>query len=560
MVESSLFSFLEERQSGSNLVMDTAELTKIIYTRIQRFEPENVAKIFGCIFLREPDEHDMMQLAYGSDVTLISHINDAKSTLAILSSRTSSQIQCPNPNPNFNPTYFPLMGLRDNNNININNNINNVPAKPNVQFYDPYEHHHNYARNMTDSQLVGFDEQYDTMNNLSSYMSNLNMYHDPTAVQRRVVKPTQIPKRPCHYYIKGMCKNGLNCNYAHHTIPLEFLESETGTGGTSGTGGGTSIGTPDELEKLEMEIVKLLRSNPRQPVSIASLPTLYGEMYGKNIQAEGYLTESQRHGKSGYSLTKLLCRLTKIVVMERPHGQHTVVLAEDAYKFLECGNEKMDGTQNPASSHQIYLTFPADSTFTEEDVQTYFSQYGPVRDVRIPCQDRRMFGFVSFHNPDTVHVILANRHPHFICGARVLVKPYREKTKNFMMDKMKPPFGYNPHHTDIDPELYPMPGDMEASMIMKRQLLENQERMSQLELERMRLNDFSYLNSSVDNFKFISDDKEFDSIDPVRYALDAFNNGNSTSSDSSALHISGNSTENESCHVELPENPFGSTP
>ena len=26
----------------------------------------------------------------------------------------------------------------------------------------------------------------------------------------------------------------------------------------------------------------------------------------------------------------------------------------------------------PASSHQIYLTFPAESTFQEEDVATYF--------------------------------------------------------------------------------------------------------------------------------------------------------------------------------------------
>ena len=50
-------------------------------------------------------------------------------------------------------------------------------------------------------------------------------------------------------------------------------------------------------------------------------------------------------------------------------------------------------------------------------------QYGPVRDVRIPCQERRMFGFVSFQNPETVSTILMRRNPHFICGARVLVNP-----------------------------------------------------------------------------------------------------------------------------------------
>lgn len=57
------------------------------------------------------------------------------------------------------------------------------------------------------------------------------------------------------------------------------------------------------------------------------------------------------------------------------------------------------------------------------------SQYGPVHDVRIPRQEKRMFGFVSFLSSETVKVILAMGHPHYICGSRVLVKPYKEKSK-----------------------------------------------------------------------------------------------------------------------------------
>ena len=56
-------------------------------------------------------------------------------------------------------------------------------------------------------------------------------------------------------------------------------------------------------------------------------------------------------------------------------------------------------------------------------------QFGPVRDVRIPRQEKRMFGFVSFHYPETVRTILSKGHPHHICGSRVLVKPYKEKTR-----------------------------------------------------------------------------------------------------------------------------------
>ncbi|XP_042014119.1 zinc finger CCCH domain-containing protein 46-like [Salvia splendens] len=82
-----------------------------------------------------------------------------------------------------------------------------------------------------------------------------------------------------------------------------------------------------------------------------------------------------------------------------------------------------------SSSRQIYLTFPADSTFKEEDVAGYFSMFGPVQDVRIPYQQKRMFGFVTFVYPDTVKHILAKGNPHYVCDSRVLVKPYMEKGK-----------------------------------------------------------------------------------------------------------------------------------
>jgi hypothetical protein len=131
----------------------------------------------------------------------------------------------------------------------------------------------------------------------------------PRAAARRANGVTT--RRACHYFIKGVCKNGQNCPFSHHHAYSDgFADDSHHNGG----GGG---GTPGALEKLEMEITELLNSRHGQPLSIASLPTLYGERYGKGLQAEGYLTESQRHGKAGYSLTKLLSRLNKIRVIER---------------------------------------------------------------------------------------------------------------------------------------------------------------------------------------------------------------------------------------------------
>ena len=55
-----------------------------------------------------------------------------------------------------------------------------------------------------------------------------------------------------------------------------------------------------------------------------------------------------------------------------------------------------------------------------------------------------MFGFVTFVYPETVKLILAKGNPHFICDARVLVKPYKEKGK--VPDKYRQAeLTYSPH-------------------------------------------------------------------------------------------------------------------
>uniref|UniRef100_J3NAY7 RRM domain-containing protein n=1 Tax=Oryza brachyantha TaxID=4533 RepID=J3NAY7_ORYBR len=84
---------------------------------------------------------------------------------------------------------------------------------------------------------------------------------------------------------------------------------------------------------------------------------------------------------------------------------------------------------NNHNARQIYLTFSPDSIFSKEDVFNYFSIYGMVQDVRIPYQEKRMFGFVTFACQMTVKLILARGNPHYICDARILVKPYKEKEK-----------------------------------------------------------------------------------------------------------------------------------
>ncbi|EFH54776.1 hypothetical protein ARALYDRAFT_486853 [Arabidopsis lyrata subsp. lyrata] len=111
-----------------------------------------------------------------------------------------------------------------------------------------------------------------------------------------------------------------------------------------------------------------------------------------------------------------------------------LMMGDDLHKLGRWRPERIDlSAMACPASRQIYLTFPADSIFREEDVSDYFSMvvqyFGPVQDVRIPFQQKRMFGFVTFMYPDTVKSILAKGNPHFVCDSRVLVKPYKEKGK-----------------------------------------------------------------------------------------------------------------------------------
>ncbi|KAL1544998.1 zinc finger CCCH domain-containing protein 55-like [Salvia divinorum] len=152
----------------------------------------------------------------------------------------------------------------------------------------------------------------------------------------------------------------------------------------------------------------------------------------------------------------------------------------------------MSAAAMASSSRQIYLTFPADSTFKEEDVAGYFSMFGPVQDVRIPYQQKRMFGFVTFVYPDTVKHILAKGNPHYVCDSRVLVKPYMEKGKAPDKKQFQQQFQnlerseYSPNSspsTMDSKELFDLPIGEHAQLAAGSRMLFNRQEMLRRQLE-----------------------------------------------------------------------------
>ncbi|CAI0378028.1 unnamed protein product [Linum tenue] len=521
--------------------MDFTESTKAVYSRIQQIDPENVSKIIGYLLLQDQGEREMVRLAFGPDNSIYSLVHRAKSDLGLM----------------------------------MNNNNNKQQQQPAEVAVVPLHHH--YAPNYSEFVPNYSDQmqQFFTMDDPNP----VNFFYPESGrrTSRRSPSLPEFPVKMCHYYSKGFCKHGSSCRYFHHGVSTSDIFKQSSSADIMEEHNNHVV-SPGSLERLELELTELLKSRRGVPVSIASLPMMYYDKYGRTLQAEGYLTESQRHGKAGFSLTKLLARLRhSIRLIDRPHGQHSVMLAEDVPKYLECAaGERNDPGGIVAGSKQIYLTFPAESTFTEHDVSNYFSKFGAVQDVRIPSQQKRMFGFVTFVFEQTVKQILAKGNPHFVCGARVLVKPYREKSRLFdrkyYSEKMHQSMCYhNSHYIDGDSELgYPS----FSSRLMRRQLIEEQEQA--LEFERRRLSEMQLTStktalnhrsffgySMVDELKLpegTSEAGDFPSAERLNYLLDVL-------SEDKVRNASGNYHEQDSNNVNgnggggghglnLPESPF----
>ena len=91
--------------------------------------------------------------------------------------------------------------------------------------------------------------------------------------------------KPCLYFDRGYCKHGSNCHFSHAGNHLSVSVSASSSPSRSVNEEPISTGS---LERLELELQELLRAK-RAPISIASLPQLYYERYGRTLQAEGYL-------------------------------------------------------------------------------------------------------------------------------------------------------------------------------------------------------------------------------------------------------------------------------
>lgn len=506
--------------------MDAYEATRIVFSRIKSLEPENVSKIMGYLLLQDHGEQEMIRLAFSPETLIQSLIAKAKKELGLIQQQGSPSVQSylsriNRQNLPLQPLQISQVSSRVFSSPNAlsphappwgSSHINSPQARslPNNFHVHPNELHPNTTtatsvsvssttsstkngylnfslpdqvnklpliynmeqpHGLADSEfqlqdqlsyLTDSSESPNSHSNYFSYPDMLAYYSGNQLLSMDHMNQTTsngvVPKRlssiadicnisssapdavagstsawkPCMYFARGYCKNGDNCRFLHGN-------SARGESDYSDEIMGSSNGSLQKIELLELQ--ELLRGR-RSPVS---LPQVYGERFGKILQAE---------------------------ISPRYRSER-----------------ELDRTLAPANpgSRQIYLTFPAESTFKEEDVSNYFSIFGPVQDVRIPYQQKRMFGFVTFMYQETVKIILAKGNPHYVCDARVLVKPYREKGSK-SVDRKYSSYMTTPNMDIRDCNLHLGPPRlMESNSDAIRRQLEEQDLEQAIELEARRL-------------------------------------------------------------------------
>ncbi|KAF5725461.1 putative Zinc finger family protein / RNA recognition motif-containing protein [Tripterygium wilfordii] len=438
--------------------MDSYEATRMVFSRIQSLDPENASKIMGYLLLQDHGEKEMIRLAFGPEPLVHNLIYKAKTDLGLsLSSSPTTPISRPNSNPlsrssssiavsngssfeitnnnpsspSNNPWHLSVFSPDLNNPMSpssnssrsyasmVNGNNKTVSGSLSSSVSSFYNNGSDLIDEyglqdqlsfLTDSKA---DEVFDPRPELA--LNSPTGYNDAHLHRRSYSVPgvcfgsedanSGFGWKPCLYFARGFCKNGSSCRFLH---------------GDS-TDGAAIVGSPSKLSEFE-QCQELLRSKAAAAQ----------QQHQKLAAASQFMTGAS------FPYNKCMNFLLQQQQSDSPRSPaaSALMMGDDLHKYGRCRLERNgfpamgfgDAMNNPGS-RQIYLTFPADSTFREEDVSNYFSIYGPVQDVRIPYQQKRMFGFVTFVYPETVKIILAKGNPHFVCDSRVLVKPYKEKGK-----------------------------------------------------------------------------------------------------------------------------------
>ncbi|GKV52436.1 hypothetical protein SLEP1_g59018 [Rubroshorea leprosula] len=150
--------------------------------------------------------------------------------------------------------------------------------------------------------------------------------------------------KPCIYFARGHCKNGDNCKFAHGGFADNVDH------------GGHIVGSSSKMDFFyhQLEEMKRMKALYQQRLAasqfIGGAPSLFSDK----------------------SMNLFLRQ------QNDPQRAAALMLGEEIYKFGQDQLERNDlfalalAEKANSASRQIYLTFPADSSFKDKDVSNYF--------------------------------------------------------------------------------------------------------------------------------------------------------------------------------------------
>ncbi|OIW16393.1 hypothetical protein TanjilG_19109 [Lupinus angustifolius] len=295
--------------------MSIWDYTRILLDKIQKFEPEYAGKIIGYFLSQDNCEQEMAKLASYHDYYIREVAFKAKMYLQSFAARPVMLPISPPLNPQQGFSHFSVISPRT------------PTSLPGFQVPSPSWDQLSVSRtnlelmaiNSLDSmtrltrqtELLSLENHIDSLDTETGGIAHDYFGLEASAAgfgvktSRRLSSLSGFRVKTCHYFNKGFCRHGSSCRYYHGQVVSESFPQMYGNDAMTED----QMFSPRSLAQLEAEIVDLMKSRRGRPLSIALLPTAYQDKYNRMLKFDGYLTESQRHGKSGYSLTKLLVRL-----------------------------------------------------------------------------------------------------------------------------------------------------------------------------------------------------------------------------------------------------------
>lgn len=110
--------------------MDSYEATRVVFSRIQSFDPENASKIMGLLLIQDHGEKEMIRLAFGPEALVHSVILKARKDLGLPSNSPSTPATPSSPSPflSSNPISISRQNSSSASRLSVNGSVNLPPS------------------------------------------------------------------------------------------------------------------------------------------------------------------------------------------------------------------------------------------------------------------------------------------------------------------------------------------------------------------------------------------------------------------------------------------------